>query len=141
MVEALLRLKELTKQEVANMGRNIRISAGEVVAEAELNETQIAEAIWKALPIRASGNTWGDEIYFGIPVQMGSEKEQEVVEVGDLAYWPPGRAFCIFFGPTPASHGDEVRPASAVTVVGKLKGDAKAFKAVRSGSEVTIEAI
>jgi len=122
------------------MGRNIRISAGEVVAEAELNETQIAEAIWKVLPIKASGNTWGDEIYFGIPVQMDSENEQEVVEVGDLAYWPPGHAFCIFFGPTPASRHDEVRPASAVTVVGRLKGDPKAFKAFRSGSEVIIEA-
>ena len=123
------------------MGRNIRISAGGVVAEAEINETQTAEAIWKALPIEASGNTWGDEIYFGIPVQMGVENGQEVVEVGDLAYWPPGHAFCIFFGPTPASRGDEVRPASAVTVVGKLQGDPKAFKAVRSGSKVTIEAV
>jgi len=123
------------------MGCDIRISAGEVVAEAELNETQTAEAICKALPIKASGNTWGDEIYFGIPVQMGLEKGQEVVEVGDLSYWPPGHAFCIFFGPTPASHGDEVRPASAVTVVGKLNGDPKAFKSVRSGSEVTIEAV
>ena len=122
------------------MGRNIRISAGEVVAEAELNETQIAEAIWKVLPIKASGNTWGDEIYFGIPVQMDSENEQEVVEVGDLAYWPPGHAFCIFFGPTPASRGDEVRPASAVTVVGRVKGDPKAFKSFRSSSEVIIEA-
>jgi hypothetical protein len=80
------------------------------------------------------------EIYFGIPLTAGLEDGREVVELGDLGYWPPGRAFCIFFGPTPASRGDEIRPASAVTVIGKVQGDPTVFKQVRSGSPVRIEA-
>ena len=62
-----------------------------------------------------------------------------VVEMGDLGYWPPGHAFCIFFGPTPASRGDECRAASVVNVVGKLEGDPTIFKKVRAGTRVTIE--
>ena len=107
--------------------------------DAELNGTETARAIWDALPINASAGTWGDEIYFGIPVEAGLEDGQEVVEIGDLGYWPPGNAFCIFFGRTPASRGNEVRPASAVTVIGRIKGDPTALKQVRSGSPVTIE--
>jgi len=107
--------------------------------EAELNDSKTAQLIWDALPIVVSGNTWGDEIYFSIPVNTGSENEKEVVELGDLAYWPPGTAFCIFFGPTPMSRGNEIRPASAVNVVGKLTGDSTAFKKVRSGTIVRIE--
>jgi hypothetical protein len=84
-----------------------------------------------ALPIQASGNTWGDEIYFKISVENEVENGQEVVELGDLGYWPPGSAFCLFFGPTPASQGDEIRPASEVTVIGKIKGDSTVLKAFR----------
>ena len=121
------------------MARQIKISAGSVEMTAELNDGKTADAIWDALPITARGNTWGDEIYFGIPVSVGEEDGQEVVEVGDIAYWPPGSAFCIFFGPTPASRGNEIRPASAVNVVGRVIGDARAFKAVRSGEQVVLE--
>ena len=121
------------------MPRGIKITAGSVVASAELNDSKTADAIWNALPITARGNTWGDEIYFGIPVSAGEENGKEVVEMGDIAYWPPGSAFCIFFGPTPASRGNEIRPASAVNVVGKVIGDAKAFKAVRSGEQVILD--
>ena len=121
------------------MPREIRITAGSVVASAELNDSKTADAIWDALPITAKGNTWGDEIYFGIPVHVGEENGQEVVEMGDIAYWPPGSAFCIFFGPTPASRGNEIRPASAVSVVGKVIGDPKAFKAVHSGEQVILD--
>ena len=122
------------------MQRRIVIAAGEVTAEAELNDTQTAEAIWQALPIRARANTWGEEIYFSIPVRLGTERGQEVVESGDLGYWAPGTAFCIFFGPTPASRGDEIRPASAVTVFGHIVGDATVFRKVRGGTEILIEA-
>jgi len=117
----------------------IRITAGAVSAEARLNESKTAAAIWDALPIEAKGQTWGDEIYFDIGLSAPAEKAREVVDVGDLAYWPPGQAFCIFFGPTPASRGDECRAASAVNVVGKIVGDARVFTKVRSGSRVTIE--
>ncbi|MCX7824850.1 MAG: cyclophilin-like fold protein [Verrucomicrobiae bacterium] len=119
--------------------RNIRITVGNVCLAAELNASRTAEAILRALPIEASGQRWGDEIYFRIPVVAEPEDPREVVAIGDLAYWPPGRAFCIFFGPTPVSCGDEIRPASAVNVVGKVTGDATVLRPTRDGETVRIE--
>jgi len=121
------------------MARAIRIVAGQVSTAAELNDSTTATAIWDALPIDAKAQTWGDEIYFGIPVQAVEDQAKEVVALGDLGYWPPGHAFCIFFGPTPASQGDEIRPASPVNVVGRVVGDATVFKKVRAGTRVTLE--
>jgi len=121
------------------MARSIRITAGQVVATAELNVSKTAVAIWEALPIEAKADTWGDEIYFGIPVRAEADAAKEVVALGDLAFWPPGHAFCIFFGPTPASRGNEIRPASPVNVVGRVNGDATVFKKVRAGTRVTVE--
>ena len=119
-------------------GRAIVIAAGKVSAEARLNESKTATAIWAAMPIEAKGETWGDEIYFDIGLTLGSESPRDVVEVGDLGYWPPGRAFCIFFGPTPLSRGGEIRPASAVNLVGRIVGDATAFRRVGAGTRVTL---
>ena len=119
--------------------REINITAGQVTMSASLNDTDTAASIWDALPIEASANTWGDEIYFAIPVSAGDEMGQEVVELGDLGYWPPGSAFCMFFGPTPMSRGDEIRPASPVTVVGHMHGDSTVLKRVPSGAPVLIE--
>ena len=116
----------------------VRIDVGAVTMDAELNDTETARAIRDALPFGGQGNTWGDEIYFGIPVVKQLENGQDTVELGDLGYWPPGKAICIFFGPTPASRGDEIRPASPVTVVGRLLGNPLVFKQVPSGQEVTI---
>lgn len=123
------------------MTTQIRITAGSVQVIATLNDTNTASAVANALPIEASANTWGDEVYFGIPVDADLEDGQEVVEMGDLGYWPPGRAFCIFFGRTPASRGDEIRPASAVTVIGRVEGDATVFKQVQSGATISIARI
>ena len=119
----------------------IKISAQPVVMEAKLNNSRTAQKIWDVLPIEGRGSTWGDEIYFSIPVSADVENPQELVEMGDLGYWPPGTAFCIFFGPTPMSLKDEIRPASAVNVIGKLMGDPIAFKQVKSGTTVKIEKI
>jgi len=121
--------------------RKIRITAGDVSATAVLNDSATAETIWQALPIEARGNTWGDEIYFAIPVHLDEEDAQEVVDMGDLGYWPPGHAFCIFFGRTPMSRGNEIRPASPVNVFGKIEGDAKAFTRVSSGAQVRLERV
>lgn len=119
-------------------GRAIVIAAGNVSAEAQLNESKTATAIWDALPIDATGETWGDEVYFDIGLTVGLESPRDVVAVGDLGYWPPGRAFCIFFGPTPLSRGVEIRPASPVNLVGRIVGDAKVFKRVSAGTRVTL---
>ena len=119
--------------------RKIRITAGGVTTTATLGETRTADAIWEALPIEGQANTWGDEIYFSIPVQLDEENARQVVALGDLGYWPPGAAFCIFFGPTPVSSGDEIRPASPVNVFGRVDGDPLVFKQVRDGDRVRIE--
>ena len=120
------------------MPRTITITAGSVSLDAELNDGETAGAIWDALPITASGNTWGDEIYFRIPVDAEGADLNEIVKLGDLAFWPPGNAFCIFFGPTPASRGDEIRAASGVEVVGRIPGDPSILRQVPAGTEVSI---
>jgi hypothetical protein len=117
----------------------IRITAGEVTGLAELNGTKTAEAIVQALPITGRAHTWGDEIYFAIPVKFGGEQGRAEVEVGELGYWPPGSAFCLFFGPTPASVGPEPRAASPVNVFGKLLSDPGAFRKVSDGTAVRVE--
>ena len=120
------------------MVRRIEIAAGEVTVDAELNESQTAQAVWVGLPIEGVVNTWGDEIYFSTLLALQLEKGQEVVELGDLGYWPPGKAICVFFGATPASRGDEIRPASAVTVFGRVIGDATVLRKVEDGAQVTL---
>ena len=119
--------------------RKIRITAGDVEVTAELNDSGTAHLVWEALPIEASGSTWGDEIYFRTSIAAEEEDAREVVVLGDVAYWPPGQALCLFFGPTPASRGDEIRPASAVNVVGRLEGDPTVLRQVSSGTGVLAE--
>jgi hypothetical protein len=122
------------------MEKKIRILVSNLKIEAELNESKTAQMIWEALPIEAKANLWGEEIYFSIPVKTGQEKgAREVVSLGELGYWPPGHAFCIFFGPTPASRGDEIRAASAVNIIGKVLSDPKAFLKVKDGAKIILE--
>ena len=122
--------------------RRIKIITGDVSAVAELSKGKTSDAIWDTLPIENSVNTWGEEIYFDIPVDSAlDETAKEVVEKGDLGYWPTGKAFCIFFGPTPASQGDEIRPASAVNIVGRVEGDTDVFKRVRDGENIKLERV
>jgi hypothetical protein len=103
------------------MGQKILITTEGLKTYAQLNDTKTAGAITEALPIKGKVARWGGEIYFTIPVKVGSEDGcREVLEAGELGYWPTGSALCIFFGPTPASEGDEIRAASAVNIVGKL---------------------
>ena len=124
------------------MGKKIRILVSDLKVEAELNESKTAQMVWEALPIEAKTNLWGEEIYFTIPVKTGLEKDaREVVSAGELGYWPTGRAFCIFFGPTPASRGDEIRAASAVNVIGRVLSDPKAFRKVQGGVKITLEKV
>jgi len=121
------------------MARKIRIKTRLIQAVAELNDSRTAQAIWEALPIKGYVNLWGEEIYFSIPLSLELEAGQELVNIGDLGYWPDGSAFCIFFGPTPISQGDKIRPASAVTVFGRITGDATIFQQVTSGTKITVE--
>jgi len=117
----------------------ITIAAGGLSVAAELNDSPTARAIVDALPITATANLWGDEIYFEIPVRVAQSPDARAdVEVGDLAYWPVGHAFCIFFGPTPVSSGDKPRAASPVNVVGQVLDGTEQFRDVEYGTEISI---
>ena len=120
--------------------RCVRIRAGRAQVKATLNDSRTADLVWAALPIQSKASTWGDEIYFSIPVALKEENARETVELGDLGYWPPGKALCIFFGPTPLSRGSEIRPASPVNVLGRVEGDITALKQVHDGEPVTVQA-
>ena len=118
----------------------VLITVGTISMEAELNNSPTATKIQKTLPIQGTANTWGDEIYFEIPVEAAQEPDARAgVDVGELGYWPVGHAFCIFFGPTPASTDARPRAYSPVNVIGRVLGDATQFRAVRSGADVQIE--
>ena len=123
------------------MGNKIKITARTIELIAEFNSTRTAQAIWKALPVKGFANLWGNEIYFSIPVILTLESGKGLVDMGDLCYWPEGNAFCIFFGPTPISKGDQIKPASEVSVFGKIIGDAVVLKKVTSGTKIVIEQI
>jgi hypothetical protein len=121
---------------------DIKITVGHVALEAELNDTPTAKKIAEVLPLKTSFNTWGDEIYFAIPVEADLDQNaREEVEMGDLGYWPQGNAFCIFFGPTPMSTEGKIIPASAVNIIGRVKGDATMFKKVMGENQVVLEAL
>ena len=117
----------------------INLSVGNVSLQAEMLDTPTASKILEALPLESSANVWGDEIYFDIPLSLAQEPDARAdVEIGDLAYWPAGPAFCIFFGPTPVSTGDQPRAYSPVNVFGRVLGDAMQLKGVPSGAEVKV---
>lgn len=120
------------------MDRKINIQFNNLSFEGILNDSNTSNLIWDSLPINSSTSTWGDEIYFSIPVSDDEDNPKEVVELGDLGYWPPGNAFCIFFGLTPASSEGEIRPASPVNILGNIVGELDTLKKVSSGESVKI---
>ncbi|MBM3699689.1 MAG: hypothetical protein FJW68_02065 [Actinobacteria bacterium] len=122
----------------------INISTGKFNFQVHLNETKTAEKLIKSLPVCSKINRWGDEIYFSIPVNADIENGVEEVDIGTVAFWPPGSAFCIFFGKTPASSSEKPRAASPVTVVGKIAADndfagiIEKLRETKSGQEITV---
>ena len=122
------------------MPHKIEIVTENVQIEAELNDSPTTKSIISELPIKALAQRWGGEIYFSIPITAELESDsREVLEEGELGYWPPGNAFCIFFGTTPASQEDEIRAASPVNIIGKLHGDWSGLWDVSDGAIVIIE--
>ena len=119
--------------------RQIRIEAGGVAVSAALSDSSAADALWEALPITGRVQTWGDEIYFSIPVEAAeADDAQATVDKGAVAYWPPGSALCLFWGPTPMSRGNEIRPASPVNVLGAIYRDPTVLSQVEAGAEITV---
>jgi hypothetical protein len=122
------------------MPTEIVVIAGDLRLRGLLGESATAQALATALPLEGRAHRWGEEIYFAIPVAVELEPEaRTVVQVGDLGFWPPGQAFCIFFGPTPGSAPGEIRPASAVNLVGRLTDDATILTTIAAGTSVRVE--
>jgi|TARA_B100000929_G_scaffold246027_1_gene204380 hypothetical protein len=122
------------------MMRKILITISNLSVSAELNSSVSADKIWEALPLSGSVNVWGDEIYFEIPVSLKEVSDaQQEVEVGTLAYWPPGSALCVFFGKTPVSTSDKPKAYSPVNILGLVDGDSKVFKIVEAGDQIVID--
>jgi hypothetical protein len=120
---------------------SVRIVAEDVVLKAELNDTPCAARLAEILPIEASPHTWGDEFYFEVSLTHELDPTATSnVEVGDIGYWPPGRALAIFFGPTPMSTGSKPVPASDVNLVGRITDDAALLRKVRRTTRIRIEA-
>ncbi len=121
------------------MGQLIRITIGDITIKGELNESPTAEAITRKLPIKGKASTWGKEIYFEIPVEEKQAPDaREDMEIGEFGYWPVGRCFCIFFGPTPVSDGDKPRAASPVNPIGRLLEDPAPLRKVKNGAGILI---
>ena len=119
--------------------KRIIISAGKVSLPAELNDSPTARQVWETLPIEGRANIWGDEVYFEIPVVADQAPDARAeVDVGELAYWPVGHAFCIFYGPTPVSTDERPRAYSPVNILGRVLGDATRLRAVRDGERVQL---
>ena len=119
--------------------KKITISATGISLVAELNDSPTATKIWQALPVEGAANVWGEEVYFEIPVDMPqASTARQDMDVGELGYWPVGRAFCIFFGPTPVSTSEQPRAYSPVNPVGRILGDATLLRSVRDGEVVTL---
>ncbi len=133
-------MKKTSSMSKGEAVKPITIILGDLTVEADLNESPTAQKVWEALPIESSFSSWGDEIYFSIPVAMELESDaQEVVASGDLGYWPSGNAFCIFFGPTPISSEGEIRPASAVNMIGRITSGADKLKEKLSERLIRVE--
>jgi hypothetical protein len=118
--------------------KTINILTGQIDIIVQLNETKTAKELLGILPISSNVNTWGDEIYFSIPLKADIENGIEEVDIGTVAFWPPGSALCIFFGKTPASQGNKPQAASPVTIIGNIVNTEviKELKKVRSGEKI-----
>jgi hypothetical protein len=120
----------------------IRFEFATLTLEAELLDTPTAKAIAAKLPITSSALTWGEEVYFDVPVRVAREKDaRAVVTPGEIAYWPDGPAIAVGFGRTPISRGDETRLASPCNVFAQALGDVKALAAVKAGSQVRVSVV
>jgi hypothetical protein len=119
----------------------IELSSGALSLQVDLNDSPTAQQLLAALPFESTINTWGDEIYFETPIKAKLEKGARAeVAIGDVAFWPPGKALCVFFGATPASTEGEPRAASPVTLIGRVRGNPKRFRDFKDGDSVRVSA-
>ena len=123
------------------MSQSIELTVGDVTLQAELNDSPTAKELIAALPFSGSASRWGDEYYFSTPVSAGEGPDATADwKVGDLAFWPPGNAFCILFGPTPASSSDAPRTASPGNPIGRILDDVEPLKSLVGSVSVQVSA-
>lgn len=121
------------------MPKILNINIDQINLSATLNDSSTAQLIWDSLPIDGTLNVWGKEIYFSTPIQTQTDSDAtDIVNQGSVAYWPPGNALCLFWGPTPVSNGDECRAASPVNIVGSINEDLEILNSVHSGTKIII---
>ena len=121
--------------------KKIRLNFESTTIYISLNDSRTARAIWDVLPFGSKVSTWGDEIYFETPVVAKLQAGVTEAKKGEVGYWPDGKALCLFFGPTPLSKGEEIIPASAVDIIGKIEENLSALKNISDGEEVRCEAV
>ena len=122
--------------------RKLQMTIANVVIRAKLFETPTADAIYRSLPFSAKANTWGDEVYFSVPASVSKEEDaRAVVEAGELAFWVEGSSIAIGYGPTPISHGDEIRLAAPTNIWGRALDDVRLLASVNNGDAIEVHAI
>ncbi len=121
-------------EKILEVRMRIKITVGEISLTAKLSDNKTARTIYNALPFESSYTVWGDEFYFAIPVHMYIEEGRDIMEIGELGFWPPGNAFCIFFGRTPVSTDERPKAASAVSPFGRIEEDARVLRQATASS-------
>ena len=120
--------------------KKLRIKVGDIIIDAELFPTPTADAILEQLPFFSDANTWGDEVYFSVPVSAEKEEDaRDIIEPGELAFWVEGQCIAIGFGPTPISQGDEIRLAAATNIWGRSLTDVRLLSQAKDGDPVIVE--
>lgn len=123
------------------MGNKLSFLIGQIEFEAELNDSDTANAVWLAAPFTSYTNVWGGEIYFEVPVKTRLENGRKLMEPGEIAYWPEGKALCIFFGPTPAGKGDAPLAISEVAPVGKVTCPIELLEKIGDRTKVMVKVV
>jgi len=124
------------------MPSKVRITVGTVTLEAVCRDTPTARAVLDACPIEATASTWGEEVYFSAPLDVGRESDAKaVVDLGEIAFWVEGRAIAIGYGPTPASQGDEIRLAAPTNIWADAEDDVRALASAGDGDPVRVEVV
>ena len=120
--------------------KEIIFDFGDLKIKGELNDSPTSNELYENLPLEGVSQVWGDEIYFSTDIGIENDEwAKETVELGDIAFWPPGKAVCLFFGPTPISGSGEISPASSTNIRGKLLGDLEILKSINSGTTIKVD--
>ena len=121
------------------MNRKNNVKLDDIEIKVKIDDSITADKLWDSLPLESVGTLWGEEVFFRTDISASLDNNSKlVVELGDVGYWPPNKAMCIFYGKTPASTDHEIRPASAVNVFGKVVDDIEKLKKVKEDCDILV---